>query len=286
VKFRGATIAGLSGIYKRFHYNRGHHERLPYIEDTKRSIYHVREFDVHKLSLLKQPTILMSHDWPRGIHQYGDHRSLLARKPYFKHDIEKGELGSEPAEMLLKKLTPRYWFSAHLHIKFTAFVDHDAINKGGEEDEEGEIVLEDSDDELQDTNETSGKRTVSPSVTDSESKRQRQDIETSKPSTSNRTTRFLALDKCLPRREFLQILDIETDANSSSNNTFAYDPRWLAITKTFHSYLSTTIKPNSLPSDEELQAYIPTFPMLIQSNRGEFNMGRRECKRFVHSGEF
>src|SRR5271169_2914567 len=96
VSFRGIMIGGLSGIYKRYHYHQGHHERLPYTEDTKRSIYHIREYDVHKLSMLRNPTVVMSHDWPAGIHRYGDHRGLLARKPHFREDIERGELGSQP----------------------------------------------------------------------------------------------------------------------------------------------------------------------------------------------
>src|SRR5271169_5208902 len=99
VSFRGIMIGGLSGIYKRYHYNQGHHERLPYTEDTKRSIYHIREYDVHKLSLINSPTIFMSHDWPTGIHLFGDYETLLAAKPYFRDDIERNELGSPPGEM-------------------------------------------------------------------------------------------------------------------------------------------------------------------------------------------
>jgi lariat debranching enzyme len=246
VNFRGITIAGLSGIYKRYHYNQGHHERLPFTEDTKRSIYHIREYDVHKLSLLSSPTIFMSHDWPTGIHRYGDHKALLRKKPHFIEDIEKGELGSQPAEMLLKKLRPKYWFSAHLHVKFAAFVEHDAEQT----DDEGEIVLDDSLDEEK-REKSPGKRTVSPSTMDSESKRRRQDTSTS---TENSTTRFLALDKCLPHRDFLQILDIEEDS-LSSDTSLSYDPQWLAIVKTFHTYLSTTMKLIALPSDDDLQTY-------------------------------
>ena len=256
VNYRGVTIAGLSGIYKRYHYNQGHHERLPYTEDTKRSIYHIREFDVHKLSLIPSPTIFMSHDWPTGIHRYGDAGGLLARKPHFRDDIERGELGSPPAEMLLKKLRPKYWFSAHLHVKFAAFVEHGAAV---ETEYEGEIVLEDSEEETTQTEEgkSPGKRVVSPSAEDSEAKRRRQEGDGAGAGVDGekRTTRFLALDKCLPHRDFLQILDVEMELQESSNDTFSYDPRWLAITKTFHPYLSTTFKQNELPSDEDLETY-------------------------------
>jgi lariat debranching enzyme len=195
----------------------------------------------------------MSHDWPTGIHRYGDHKWLLARKPHFRDDIERGELGSAPAEMLLGKLRPKYWFSAHLHVKFAAYVDHNA--PAPTEDDEGEIVLEDSEDEMESAREVSpGKRPAS-SPTESSSKRSR--VEEKKPSTGNQVTRFLALDKCLPRRDFLQLLDIETDSNVAYSDTLTYNSQWLAITKTFHRYLSTTIKPIPLPPDEKLQMYPP-----------------------------
>ena len=208
----------------------------------------------------------MSHDWPTGIHRFGDHRGLLAKKPHFRDDIERGELGSQPAEMLLKKLKPKYWFSAHLHVKFAAFVDHGAVEP---EADEGEIVLEDSDDDMK-REKSPGKRALSPSATDSESKRQRQEEEAlSKP---HQTTRFLALDKCLPHRDFLQILDIETDNTLSSDPSLSYDPQWLAITKTFHPFLSTALKPQAVPSDEDLQTYTHTIVRPANDSQIEENL--------------
>ncbi|TYG55638.1 hypothetical protein ES288_D08G000100v1 [Gossypium darwinii] len=116
VKFGNIRIGGLSGIYNARNYCLGHHERPPYNDNTIRSVYHVREYDVHKLMHLeKLIDIFLSHDWPLGITDYGN----------WQHLIQQGTLGSKPAAQLLKKLRPSYWFSAHLHCKFTALVEHE-----------------------------------------------------------------------------------------------------------------------------------------------------------------
>ena len=65
--------------------------------------------------------------------------------------IQERTLGSKAAAELLEKLKPPYWFSAHLHCKFAARVQH---GEGGP------------------------------------------------------VTNFLALDKCLPKRKFLQVLNV------------------------------------------------------------------------------
>ena len=93
--------------------------------------------------------------------------------------IEDNSLGSPPAEDLLQLLQPRFWFSAHLHVKFAALVRHPPAGPpppaggsagvgaprggGGEGGPGGEA-----------------------------------------PDEAQRCTRFLALDKCLPGRGFLQ----------------------------------------------------------------------------------
>ncbi|KAK2191814.1 hypothetical protein NP493_44g00005 [Ridgeia piscesae] len=191
LQFGGLRIGGLSGIYKDKDFHRGHFERPPYNESSKRSVYHVRNLEAFRLKQLRRPIdIFLSHDWPRGIYHYGNKAALLRRKQYFRSEVEDGSLGSPVAEELLQHLQPEYWFSAHLHVKFAALVQH--------------------------------KSTTGPP----------------------RTTRFLALDKCLPRREFLQVFDI---APKSDKLELSLDPEWLAVLKSTNHLMSLNYANNYMP---------------------------------------
>ena len=64
-----------------------------------------------------------------------------------REEIEKNILGSQAGETLLQELKPKYWFSAHLHVRFSATLSHN----------------------------------------------------------EQQSTEFLALDKCLPRRKYLEV---------------------------------------------------------------------------------
>lgn len=66
----------------------GHYERPPYDENTIRSAYHVREYDVCKLMQVEEPIdIFLSHDWPVRITDHGDCEALLRRKPFFREEV-------------------------------------------------------------------------------------------------------------------------------------------------------------------------------------------------------
>ncbi|CAG2101719.1 unnamed protein product [Medioppia subpectinata] len=191
VNFRGVRIGGVSGIHHRFDANCGHFERLPFDESSKRSIYHMRQSDVYKLMQLNAGTdaddgkqtldVMISHDWPINIHSCGNVQYLLRRKKHFLNDIQNNCLGNPLLEPLVRHLKPRHWFSAHLHVRFEALVNHT------------------------------------------------EDLKVQ--------TRFLALDKVLPNRQYMEILDIEPSLPSSSD-CLEYDAEWLAILKSTDKLLS------------------------------------------------
>ncbi|GBM96112.1 Lariat debranching enzyme [Araneus ventricosus] len=202
INVAGVRIAGLSGIYKARDYLRGHFESPPYNESSKKSVYHVRNLDVFRLKQLQLPVdICLSHDWPTGVYHYGNKEELLRWKPFFREEMKTNKLGSQPAEELLRKLKPSYWFSAHLHCKFSAIVPHD--------------------DQL-------------------------------RPE-----TKFLALDKCLPRRSFLQVVDIESKSDTVQ---IEYDAEWLSILRSTDHLLSVSNKATYMPGQgsEERWDFRPT----------------------------
>ncbi|XP_054470729.1 lariat debranching enzyme [Anoplopoma fimbria] len=71
-----------------------------------------------------------------------------------------------------------------------------------------------------------------------------------KPNAAPRVTKFLSLDKCLPYREFLQIVDVAERPGSCEG--LEYDPEWLAILKATNSLQSTAIHPWNPPENNGL----------------------------------
>ena len=297
VSFGGLRIAGMSGIWKGYNYNKPHFERLPYSEDEIKSLYHVREIDIRKLLLLRTPVdVGVSHDWPRGIEWQGDWKTLFKKKDLFEADARAGTLGSSAARYVLDRLRPRYWFSAHLHCKFAATVEHDmaagpliseappenadeyrnsdGVGENGEMSmgqnndqriqatknaDEIDLDLDDEDDLANPPTATISPRAAAPNSEQSQLSgissdirsqlpasfnrlpsppRQKQSAPPPPPEITNKQTQFLALDKCLPNRKFLQILDVDplTASTTHGSPTLTYDKEWLAILRVFASY--------------------------------------------------
>lgn len=247
VNVEDITIAAASGIYKQRDYSRGRYERQPYSPDDLRSVYHTRQFDITKLGLLNRPDIFMSHDWPNGIEQFGDVESLIRCKPFFREEIQTSTLGSPPLQTLLHDLKPRYWFSAHLHIRFPATVVHGATPRKTSipESNPEAISLGDDDDE-----------SLCPS----------------------QTTEFLALSKCTSRKEYLhvrihavltQYFDIPSSADGSLREqteqrpalALEFNKDWLAITRATHKYFTLQRRQTPMPS--------PRDPVLLASVKQE-----------------
>lgn len=232
VRLGPLRIAALSGIWKGYDYNKPHHERLPYNDDDIKSIYHVREVDVRKLLQIRgQVDIGLSHDWPRGVENFGNQEQLFRFKPFLRDDASAGTLGSVAAKAVLERLRPAWWFSAHLHAKYTALWHHAGDGLGSEEDlpptnlnivkNPDEIDLDLDEDDMDGVE--SSTQTATPS--------------TSWPliSTTNKETLFLALDKCLPKKHFLQLIELEPLHPAPFQRPLAleYDKEWLAITRVF-----------------------------------------------------
>ena len=127
------------------------------------------------------PDIMLSHDWPNGVTDYGDVDKLLRFKKHFREEIEQNRLGSPPARDILDTVKPEFWFSAHLHCKFAAIIPHQ---------------------------------------------------------NTQQTTKFLALDKCLPRRQFLQVVEIGDPVGEDDSVVMKYCPTWLAILRSTNHLLS------------------------------------------------
>lgn len=78
-------LTGMSGIYKARDYLQGLWECPPYNQNSLRSVYHVRSLDVFRLSQIKDKMhVMLSHDWPRGITDYGDVEHLLKWKVFLR----------------------------------------------------------------------------------------------------------------------------------------------------------------------------------------------------------
>ncbi|KAG7194278.1 uncharacterized protein KQ657_005005 [Scheffersomyces spartinae] len=238
--FRGLKISGLSGIYnsKSFLMNYYKDEILPYTEKSIRTVYHVNPKNTLKMLLEETPgDIVLSHDWPQGIELLGDSKRLFQTKPHFRADSIKGYLGSPVNKCLLQYLKPRYWFLSHMHVRYRVKFKHqlpstqtqiptnnkDLIDLDMDDDDINPEKIElDMESEDEDLKPSATKQTVS------------------SPAPKRDTTEFLALDKCLPKRKYLEFLDIEPVQDHPSilhPDSLFYDRRSICINKVVETFI-------------------------------------------------
>lgn len=244
VVYRGVRIAGISGIYNETTFRKNDPvPDPPYSDATIRSVYHVRPLEFLKTYLLGDDiSVFVSHDWPVDITRWGDTALLLRAKPFFRRDIETGTLGSPVNQLLMEKLVPEQWYSAHLHVRFEAVFpgrrNTEEIDiEMGEESEEGakygakcegsgnfhaDAVCEGAEGP-----EKSGKydRLADPEGSDASSVASASSLS---PPASSSSTHFLALDKCLPNRKYIALRTLKS---RSKNKSLYLDRRAIAVNK-------------------------------------------------------
>eukprot|EP01132_Coremiostelium_polycephalum_P003118 gene3118-3899_t len=230
VNVGGLRIAALSGIFKDYDYHKGYFESsIPFMsDDHKRSVYHI---DIKGKGI----DIFFSHDWPNGIAEYGDKNSLYRFKKHLKSDIESGELGNPHTMQLMKSLKPKFWFSAHLHVKYSAVFPHNNQDNNYNCDNNNNNNEDDK-----------------------------------------KVTRFLALDKVIPNRDFIQVLNFpsnidqqqqlqQQEENNESTKKLSslklcYDPEWISIlNKTSSIFNSYTHKSKSPLPMNQIEKYLFYF---------------------------
>eukprot|EP00985_Skeletonema_marinoi_P009294 scaffold4321_cov131-Skeletonema_marinoi.AAC.2 len=252
-------IGGVSGIYSPHHYKLGRFEVAPYGQSELRSVYHTREVEVKRLEALasmnERPIdVFISHDWPRGIYHHGNVNQLLKKKPFFQKEVQDNSLGSPANEQLLHLLKPRYWFSAHLHVKFSAEIRHRSSEgpQNDSDDATKRSALKSGDGAAQEQNtaatEFHGMESNDGNCPDSNPNVQ---------SLTEQMTRFLSLDKCLPKRRHIQIMHVEPSMTTRSStespsagveNTpwLEYDTQWLSVLSQTHEWTQRTRSPVNL----------------------------------------
>ncbi|KAJ2753614.1 lariat debranching enzyme [Coemansia pectinata] len=339
VKFGGLRIGGITGIFKDFDYAKGYYETPPFRGPGRASMHHVRSYEAFKMLQIRRPLdIVVSHDWPQYIERYGNTAELLRKKPFFEAEVNRGDLGSPVNALLLERLRPAWWFSAHMHVRFQAEVgSHESIfNEGwagippyssqrsesmcgsaavadkpiaaANQDEIVMSALSDDDEDNSTTCEppsrprlalnlpppkhsavvepstesavcdianaepdmTPKKVEVTAAETDTrpsnDSSLEQEVPEAADPKVPGRPTRFLALDKCLPRRQFLEIIEIEVpEGIPGEHPQLEYDAEWLAILRLCHPHMPLSELPFSPPAEAQLSEAASGIPLLPEA---------------------
>lgn len=182
---------------------------------------------------------MVTHDWPLHIYNNpGAKKFLINKKPHFRRDIDNHQLGSPLYEILLNKLKPPHWFAAHLHIRFQTNYFHQSFQNNFDNRPPNQSQPNGAPNSSGDQQPSTGE-----SQANSDARRRPE------------CTHFLALDKCLNRRRYLELVDIASD-ESNQDLGLEYDLEWLAILRATDSYVSAQEFPTrQLPKPHVIMNY-------------------------------
>lgn len=290
VWYKGIRITGLSGIYNSFSFakaleGKGPTYKLPYDRLSIASIYHIKPKAYLKLLLSGESDIVLSHDWPQKVWDFGDRAQLLRHKPFFREDMQLGKLGSPLARNALAYLRPRFWFSLHLHTRFDARVKHKYKAKrvktelkseaakvhlnpdeieldmdGFDDSDDGKkIIGEDPVEPLADVASAVAATTSNGIVAEENmTPNQKRVLEDEEVGCDDRGTYFLALDKCLPGKRFIEHLTVQSTSKHPSvdKSSLFYDARTFAVHRVVEKFASSllfsTLQMNQLLNLEKM----------------------------------
>jgi hypothetical protein len=167
----------------------------------------------------------------------------------------------------LDTIKPKWWFSAHLHVKFKATVTFQKQDSASASDSLTSLVPS------QINTTKASLKSGSPEASSKREERSKEEdtftgvqeetaIDT--PTTefhslesnnqcagsdlTDQMTQFLALDKCLPRRQYLSILHVPIDIPKEKVR-LEYDLEWLAILRKTHKLTSKERRRVEVPSE-------------------------------------
>ncbi|KAG8887220.1 hypothetical protein FRC00_000500, partial [Tulasnella sp. 408] len=99
----------------------------------------------------------------------------------------------------------------------------------------------------------------------------------------NPEAKFLALDQCLPKRDYLQVIDFPVPVNDDRPR-FTFDAEWLGIVRATHQYFSRTKNQQPLPPDDVLTPLIKKNIRWVKENVGE-NKDIMEVQAFTPTSQ-
>jgi lariat debranching enzyme len=316
INLGGLRIGGFSGIYDEKFFRSGHHELTPYSKNDLHSAMYVRLYELWKLAhLTGNVDALMSHDWPEYIAYYGNTDLLLRNNPFFKKSLDESTLGCEAYLALMKHVQPVNWFSGHMHTRFTATVAHppsmyQASTSSTAKPKDVVRMLQEAQTAPKQTKSTEsaaprvipGAQKKSDVAKAAATKKQAPASE-NKEVTTGAATHFLALDKPLPGRAYLEVVHFPyASAERASEPLVAndgtelplgprlcYDLEWLSIVRTAHPHFPNHKGGAKMPPQMHPNTLAKSRAWIVENllDGDEFNWAALEIRRsnFIRSAD-